>query len=80
MGEINSLNSQDIDVIHINARIIRFLLTNTFGNLNHFSKGLSFRELEASHSLKNDQYQMSCDKISLAVYVWAYYILVNRKR
>ena len=30
-------------------------------------------------SLKNDQYQISCDKKSLANHVSAYYILVNRK-
>ena len=68
-------------VIHINVRIIGFLLTNTFGTALKISiKGLILRELEKLKSpLKNDQYQISCNKKSLAGHVSAYYILVNRK-
>ena len=71
-------------VIHINVRIIVFLLSNTFGTVLKisiiFSRGLSFRELEKLKSpLKNDRYQISCDKKRLAVHVSAYYVLVNRK-
>ena len=71
-------------VIHINVRIIGFLLTNTFGTALKisiiFSRGLILRELEKLKSpLENDQYQISCDRKSLAVHVSAHYILVNRK-
>ena len=85
-GKIVSLSRaiNSMYVTHINVRIIGFLLTNTFGTALKiaiiFSRGLILRELEKLKSpLKNDEYQISCDKKSLAVHVSAYYILVNRK-
>ena len=66
-------------VIHINVRIIGFLLSNTFGTAlkisQSFFKGSEFsRTWKTQDSLKNDKYQIGCDKISWAVHVSAYYI------
>ena len=79
-----SLVMNSMYVIQINVRIIGFLLSNTFGTAlrisQSFFKGSEFsRTCKTPDSLKNDQYQISCDKKSLAVRVSAYYILLHVK-
>ena len=79
-----SLVINSMYVIQINVRIIGFLLSNTFGTAlrisQSFFKGSEFsRTGKTQDSLKNDQYQISCDKKSSAVHVSVYCILFNRK-